>query len=383
MRSKWTGICALQAVFFCVPCMAASASGQSDVFKGTIGQAAVVMSLDADDAQGVYFYDKYKHDITLHGSVKGHEYLLAEGVDDDANSTGNRMDLHRDGNRLAGTYTTAKGKTLPVTLTLVAPGSVPEPRPDLKLEATEADRLNTGGDYNRLRLTGMQLTPQKQETIGGHYTVQWYLEPRSGERLFRLVAGWPQLVMAAINTQLEAWQFGSAAAKLACAGDGATPDDITVTLANDRFLSIQSASSWDCEGAAHPDAGVAGTTFDTRTGKQLAIEGMWWLGKGAKPQEGSDAFYAYRREVFVPAVVRVLTQLHPREMRKPADDDACDYSDPDVWNIDSYWLTDKGLQLQPSFSHVQESCEDADWAVIPYSLLQKANPALFGKDAPR
>jgi hypothetical protein len=382
MRLKGIAICVLLASFFYVPSAAIAATDpdQPDVFKGTVGQAAVVMSLYPDGSQGTYFYEKYKHDILVHGSLKGHDYQLAEGLDDGMDSTSNRMALHRDGTRLTGTYTTAKGKTLPVTLVLVPPGSVPEPRPDLKLETDEQGRLAAGGDYNRLRLTGMQLTAQKRETIDGRYTVQWYLEPRSGERLFRLVAGWPPAAMVIINAQLEARQFHNALADLACAGDGASPEQITFEQVNDRFLSVQTASQWDCEGAAHPDSGVDGTTFDTRTGQALTLEDMWWLGKGAKPKEDSDAWITYRREVFAPAVARLLTQLHPKEMSKPTDDDACDYSNPEVWDIVSYWLTDQGLQLQPSFSHVQQSCEsDADWAVIPYAVLEKADPALFAK----
>jgi hypothetical protein len=384
MRSKWTAITMLLAICFSMKNrpVAAADSPAPDVFKGTIGQTAVVMSLYADGSQGSYFYEKYKHDILLHGTAKGADYQLAEGLDDDPDRTGNRMVLHRSGTQLTGTYTTAKGKVLPVTLVLVPPGSVPEPRPDLKLEADERGSVTATGDYNRLRLTGMQLTPQKQETVGGHYTVQWYLEPRSGERLFRLVAGWPQAAMTAINTKLEARQFQSALSELACAGDGASPDRITFELVNDRFLSMQSASEWDCEGAAHPGSGVEGATFDTRTGQLLTLDDLWWLGKGAKPKEDSDAFFTYRREVFAPAVVQLLTRLHPQEMRKPASDDDCDYSDSEVWDIPSYWLTDQGLQLQPSFSHVQQVCEsDADWAVIPYNVLEKANPALFGSSA--
>jgi len=377
-RFKWTAICAMQAALLAVSSLAAAANAteQADVFKGTIGQAAVVMSLDASDAQGVYFYEKYKHDINVRGRVKDHAYVLKEGVYDELDN-GNRILLHRDGTHLTGTYTTAKGKALSVALTLVPPGSVPEPRPELNLEADEGDRLNAGGDYHRLRLTGMQLLPQKPQTVGGRYTIQWYLEPHSGERLFRLVKGWPQPVMDTINVKLEASQFLAAAADLACAGDGATPTDIRLELVNDRFLSFQGASSWSCEGAAHPGAGVAGTTFDTRTGKQLTLEDLWWLGKGQKPKHDSDAFYDYRREVFGPAVVHLLTQRHPQDMREPANSDDCDYGDPGVWEIVQYWLTDKGLQLQPSFGHAQQDCEGVDWAVIPYKVLKKANPALF------
>ena len=76
---------------------------------------------------------------------------------------------------------------------MVPPGSVPEPRPDLKLETNEGDRLSTGGDYNRLRLT-------ETGDYRRHYTIRRYLEPPSRERMFRLEAGGPATVMASINT---------------------------------------------------------------------------------------------------------------------------------------------------------------------------------------
>ncbi|GLQ98823.1 hypothetical protein [Dyella mobilis] len=381
MRLKWTVIGMLLALCLFAQSLAfADDDAKPDVFKGTIGQAAVVMSLYAEASWGNYFYEKYKRDIVLRGSVKGHDYQLFEGLDDDGDRTANQMQLHRDGTHLTGTYTSAKGKTLPVVLELVPSGSVPEPRPDLKLEADDAGKLLAGGDYNRLRLAGLQLAPQKKETFDGGYTIQWYLEPRSGERLFRLVAGWPQAAMTAINTQLEAEQFNNALASLGCAGMGQTPSEVTLERVDSQFLSAMISASWSCEGAAHPNAGVYGITFDTRTGQELSLNDLWWLGKGAKPKKDSDADMDYQDKVFAPTVVHLLTQWHPKEMSKPTDEDACDYSDPQVWNLVTYWLTDDGLELYPSFNHAQEGCQsDTDWAVIPYGVLEKANPALYGK----
>ena len=37
----------------------------------------------------------------------------------------------------------------------------------------------------------------------------------------------------------------------------------------------------------------------------------------------------------------------------------------------------KWTAICASFGHVQQDCEGVDWAVIPYKVLKKANPALF------
>jgi len=161
---------------------------------------------------------RYKRDIILRGTVKGNNCRLTEGLDDNVNRTDYRTALHRDGTHLTGIYTTAQGRTLPMALEIVPSGSVPEPHPDLIFETNEGDRRRLPPPAP----DGISLVSQKQEIIGDHYTIRWYLEPHSGERMFRLVAGWPATVMAGINTQLETLQFDNAAADLACAGEGST-----------------------------------------------------------------------------------------------------------------------------------------------------------------
>ena len=348
---------------------AGSLPAEDLVLKGTVGKFPVVMTLTTDEGGvgGSYFYQKHKQDIHLRGELKAGGYQLIAGGFGVPESTLDKFSLHRDGDSVTGSYAGADGKTLPVALQRVPPGTVQDPRPDLKLA------FGINPDYEKLRLAGMQVVTGKRETVHGQYEIQWYVEPLSKERMFQLLRGYPTAVMDSINRQLAKNQYRAGLADLSCAGDGAEPSVITIRLMNDRFVSYSTYSTWDCDGAAHPDEATEGASFDARTGKALTLDDVWWRGKGPKPAEDSDAWFKYRREVFAPAVVKQFAQWYPEQMQEGSS-----YADPDIWNMPAWYLTDRGLYLVPAFSHIDSGLgENLDWPVVPYRVLRKANPVLF------
>lgn len=344
------------------------AEDTDQVLRGMAGRYPIVMQIWAQDggnAGGSYFYTRFKQDIDVRGQAAGGDVSVT------SDGTGDRFVLRRDGAGYKGTLTTAKGTELPVRLSPVAKGSVPDPAPDLNLPEMD--------DYERLRLTGLTFVPGKTETIGSR-TIQWYDEPLSKLSMFRVVSGYPAGAMAAINRVLAREQVVQVGYYLNCAGwngdSGFDASRVSSRFLDDRFVSYAWSGSWFCMGAAHPDIGTAGTTIDARTGKVLALEDILWFGSGAKPAPRTDAWYTYRSDVFAPAAVSLLTTLYPDDM-KPTDE-VCNFADPSIWSFGPWYFTEQGLHLGAYFARVARACDNPDWPVVPWTELKALNPALFG-----
>lgn len=371
MRSK-----AAVAVCVLVAALSGPLHAKDRVLRGSIGPYPVVMELDAegDDAFGTYFYDKYRQDIPLRGKSTEARIELSSAAYEDDEAKADHFVLVVAGDGYKGRFAHGKDKPLQVELHAVAPGSVPDPRPDLGFKQPLSE-------YERLRLAGLRFVPGKQETIGGRYRIQWLVEPLSGIAMFHVVAGYPDAAMAAINRVVDRDFYGNLSQHFGCAnGEGGSGDESTEVSSHyldARFVSYAVSSSWSCYGAAHPDFGVGGTTIDARTGRELALEDVYWLGQGAKPAEESDAWYSYRSDVFGPAVVALFQRLYPDRM-KPDGEDDCDYTDPSVWAFAPWYLTDRGLYLGAYFARVARACDNPEWSLVPYGELGKTDPAMFG-----
>jgi len=333
-------------------------------YQGVAGAARIVVTLSESDgeAYGTYFYESTRRDIDLRGAWRGPTLQLTSEI------TGDKLSLSRTGAGLTGQLTTAKGRRVAVNLQpAAAPTALPADAPsgDLSL-------------YERLRLSGLTLVRQEAASAGGR-TIRWYREPKSGIRLFRLEAGYGAPAMAAMNRALAREQWAEVSAALGCtASDGQPGAELSEADApwlGAAYVSYVWRSSWDCAGAAHPDFGQTGHTFDARTGGELRLEDLLPTGGKPAPPQDSDAWYAYRSDVLAPAIVTLLTRHHPQEMAKPKTEDDCDYSDPEVWDFPSWGVSEKGLWLGAVFPRVMRACDSPDWAVIPWRALPATSPA--------
>ncbi|GAA0697435.1 hypothetical protein ISN75_12445 [Dyella marensis] len=355
---------------------AATLHAESRLLRGTVGKYPIVMQLDESDGtvSGTYFYEKFKQDIPLRGEPARQGYKLSSAAYDTDEAKSDHFLLTKAGDGFKGSFSAGKGASLPVELHDVAAGSVHEPRPDLKFERALSD-------YEKLRLADLRFVPGKKETVGGKYQIQWFSEPLSKLAMFHVVGGYPEAAMAAINRTIDTGFYGGLQGYFGCAngegGSGQESAEVSSHYLTERFVSYAVSSSWSCYGAAHPDFGISGTTIDAATGKELALEDVYWLGSGSKPAERSDAWYQYREKVYAPAVVKLFQKLYPDAMKSDGDD-GCDYTDPGVWDFGPWYLTDKGLYVGAYFARVARNCDNPDWSVIPYSVLKKNNPALFG-----
>lgn len=337
----------------------ARAEDGTTVYSGTFGKSDVVVELKAsgEDVWGRYFYRRHRFDIPLSGAWKDGQLLLQ------APNTDGTLTLRKDGKGLSGELVTRTKKRLAATLKPVEANIVPV-LPNLEL-------------YDALQLDGLKLQRGKAFRQDGR-DLRTYREPVSGMSLFRIESGYPVDALGRLNANLERQHWAEVSAWFSCTGfDGGTGMDISevraIWLSGD-FVSYAWNSSWSCAGAAHPDFGVQGHTYDVRTGRELDLDDVLHFGDAPVPAPDSDAFYTYRSDVFGPAIVKLMRRLHPGEMpaegaRPSEDSDECDYGDPDVWDFPSWYLTKDGLYLSAIFPRVNRACDSPDWSVIPWSAI--------------
>lgn len=339
------GLAALVLALAALPALAAGT-----VWRGTVGASRVVVELPAegDALDGRYFYERHRRDIALEGRREGTTLRLHE-ESGDWTLDASRRDV------LAGEWAGGE-RRLPVRLERYA-GTVGDERASLAKDDA----------YGYLRIAALKLAPGRLQTVGA-YRLQWYAEPATGVALFRVVDGFDAATRDRLNRVLAKRQWSEIAAAAECRAMENGDYEVTTTLRriSPSILSVSLFASYNC-GGAHPDFGDSALNVDPRSGRELELEDVLWLGRGTPPRiDGptGSAFFAYREKVLAPWLLRAMTRRHPAAM--DAGEDECDYADPEVWEFPSWYATDAGLYLGPSFARAARACEYPDWSVLPW-----------------
>jgi hypothetical protein len=368
----------ISSLVFCFFLFLITTAQTTTLFKGTIGTYPVVLQLTTYDtsASATYFYENQKKNIELNGSIQKDGTIIVacyDNYDEQLENKSERLELKLQNNRCIGRWKTAN-KTLPVNLSIIALNKLKTPID--RYVSIQEIKKETPIDY--LRMAGLRFI--KDSTIKEKdYWLDWYHEKYSGIHLFRLRKQKMTNALAKVNEELEAIQLLQSNYSLTCTScyRGTEFDQhIDEVFLDSNFLSINLFTSYDC-GGAHPDFGSSGYTFNLNTGTSLELDDLLWFGKNEIPKKDSDEWYDYRSSVFAPALVTLLSQLYPNEMQKPSGEEACDYSDPEVWNFINWYFTDKGLYVGGYFSRAARVCDEPEWSIIPYNVVRKyMNPSL-------
>ncbi|MFJ2486958.1 hypothetical protein [Pseudomonas sp. NPDC087639] len=363
----------------------AHAEDGRQVFTGTLGKTPIVVELNTEqpgEVTGRYFYEKYHRDLPLSGALQGNTLTLTEGNnrygDDKPLPT---LKLQETGNGWQGEWQSPKGKKLQVNLT------------EAKLPALPANAvpviasLPNGEAYEYLRLQGLKLKPTKKENFMG-YTLQWWTEPETKISLFSVESGLPKDDQQRVNQQLLGRLWLEVISYHGCQLQGGENVEFMQQaepkMISPAVVSLNISTSYYC-GGAHPDFGDSPLNIDVKTGHPLSLEDVLWVGEGKpllhaerdslgdKPlsEAESDARYQYESKELVPWIIKQLTALYPTEMKKPTQEDDCDFTDESIWGSSPWYFTEKGLYLGAYFARVQRSCDRPDWSVLPYSLVKQ------------
>ncbi|MGZ9669586.1 hypothetical protein ACXX9E_26625 [Pseudomonas sp. GNP014] len=355
------------------------------VFTGTLGKMPIVLELNTtqqDEVTGRYFYEKYHRDLELSGSLQDSTLNLVEGNnrygDDKPLPT---LKLEETANGWQGEWQSPQGKKLPVKL---AEAKLPAPT-SATLPFVAA--LPNDEPYEYLRLQGLKLKPAKKENFMG-YELQWWTEPETKISLFSVESGLSKDDQQRINQQLLGRLWNEVISYHSCQLRGGENVEFMQQaepkMISPAVVSLNISTSYYC-GGAHPDFGDSPLNIDVKTGHPLSLEDVLWVGEGKpllhaerdslgdKPlsEAESDARYRYVSKELVPWIIQQFTALYPTEMKKPAQDDDCDFTDESIWGTTPWYFTDKGLYLGAYFARVQRSCDRPDWSILPYSVVKQ------------
>lgn len=355
------------------------------VFTGTLGKMPIVLELNTtqqDEVTGRYFYEKYHRDLELSGSLQDSTLNLVEGNnrygDDKPLPT---LKLEETANGWQGEWQSPQGKKLPVKL---AEAKLPAPT-SATLPFVAA--LPNDEPYEYLRLQGLKLKPAKKENFMG-YDLQWWTEPETKISLFSVESGLSKDDQQRVNQQLLGRLWNEVISYHSCQLRGGENVEFMQQaepkMISPAVVSLNISTSYYC-GGAHPDFGDSPLNIDVKTGHPLSLEDVLWVGEGKpllhaerdslgdKPlsEAESDARYRYVSKELVPWVIQQFTALYPTEMKKPAQDDDCDFTDESIWGTTPWYFTDKGLYLGAYFARVQRSCDRPDWSILPYSIVKQ------------
>jgi hypothetical protein len=355
------------------------------VFTGTLGKMPIVVELNTqqqDEVTGRYFYEKYHRDLELSGSLQESTLTLVEGNnrygDDKPLPT---LKLEETANGWQGEWQSPQGKKLAVQL---AEAKLPAPTANL---VPFVAALPKSDPYEYLRVQGLKLKPLKKQDFMG-YTLQWWTEPESKISLFSVESGLPKDDLQRVNQQLLGRLWSEVVSYHSCQMMGGENvefmQQVEPKWISPAVVSLNISTSYYC-GGAHPDFGDSPLNIDVSTGHPLSMEDVLWVGEG-KPllhaerdslgdqplnESESAARSTYQREVLVPWLIKQFTALYPENMKKPTQDDDCDFTDESIWGYSSWHFTAKGLYIGPYFARVQRACDAPDWSILPYSVVKQ------------
>jgi hypothetical protein len=346
---------------------------QAQVWQGTLGRSSIVVKLDsaADQLNGEYFYRRHRLGITLSGTRAANGSLtLEEWTMGDDGPPVWRFSAGK-GDTLTGEWI-SDGKRLPIRLRRTSAATLP------KTDDPALAELRAKDAYRFLQLQGMPLEAGKLQTIGA-YRLQWWREPKSDIELFRVISGYPQAQLPAINLALARRQWQEVQSYLDCRSSPLSDYRTTTTLRyiGKNALSVSLYADFYC-GGAQPELGDAPINLDPRTGRELTLEDVLWLGKGAPPLYGdsdNQAWFDYRSDVLGPWLAEKMRRRYPGKFAGTTDE-YCSYEMEGVWNFPAWYVTGKGIYLGVHFPREMRACDNPEWSILPWSVVDKHRGAV-------
>lgn len=367
----------------CAPWLYAATDVQ--VHTGTLGKMPVVVELnvDGDEVTGRYFYRKHLLDLPLEGRLEDGRLHLHEGYERRGDERPALILNAAPDGGWRGEWRSPQGRPFAVRLVPAQLEALPAGADDYWVQLHEQAPY----EFIRLLASAERQTLREEAVMGRR--LQWRRDEVSGIELFEVLDGYSPAQLERINRRLRErfWQELISFHQCQLGGSGLGSDfeqSVTPRLFGAQVVSLSIFTSHFC-GGAHPDFGDAPLTIDIASGAELVLEDLLWTGEG-KPfryryedershPERNDVDFStysrYRREHLAPWLVEQFTRLYPEQMQAPADDEDCAYADPGIWHFPSWYLTEEGLYLGPSFARVARACEYPEWSLLPYEVIRQ------------
>lgn len=344
----------------------------SILLEGTIGKTSIVMelSINGTEISGNYYYKQFKKTIPLEG-----KYIDAQTIELIYEHWNNKetfilKNLSTDQQfQYTGTWKNEPSSD----------DQIPTPLPlTVRLKEVNVNTFSIKNDfvtythlskYDYSRLADISFIQDSIQVINNEFTITWLRDTQIGFSSFRINKNIKLNRIDSINTFLEQLHFSEILSNLDCLGSEYS-SSLDHVFIKGHVLSFDLSVSYEC-GGAHPDYGIEGFTFNMETGNQLILTDFLYFGKTETDYEKGES-YKLGSEIMGPNIVKLLTKIYPKEMKKPsAEDDVCDYSASDVWDYTPWYLTKDGLYLYPYFYRAARCCDGAEFSIIPYKTLTK------------
>jgi hypothetical protein len=348
------------------------------LLEGKIGIHPIIMKVDeslnfwnGNNIVISYYYKQDKHDIELYGHSTGLVKYVFEK--EQWNSKINKDEiaekfvLERLPDKTWKGKWINKSKELPVSLYPI----------DTLIDSfiglpyfeyhDNVDRMYSGIRLNDLQFVNDSITRM------GKFQLQWNHEIHSKIVSFAVVSGANEIALKRINSSLRKKQYSYIDDLYSCTSADTYNGEYSYRLISyfitDNFLSIK-GSLFNICGGAHPNFGEENIIVNMKTGEEIKdLDALFWF-TGKRPvDEKADGYYDYAKER-AKFIVGILTKLYPEQMTKQKSKNDCDYSNSEVWNFPSWYLSPKGLYVGASFAMVARVCDTPNFSYIPYDILR-------------
>lgn len=352
-----------------LPCILASAlcalaalspSAATLNLMGTVGDAPIVMTLDVEESgkvSGSYFFRKAHRSIALSGARSGDDTLSLCGLWS-VNKACDDLQLQATSSgQLRGKWLSNDGASQTVALAPLDLQAFVRPSTELAPPTGEDDA------YDWALLADLALQKDKEERVQGR-RLQWWLEPISGVRLFRVEEGYPSATLDAINKILAARHWEAIAAALNCGAINKPGEHYNVSLtATPRLLgatlfSVDIFERSEC-GGSHANVGSRPVNLDLSNGQVLTLPALLGLhNDGAAEQETSGD------SELAKWLVMTLTALYPKQMAE----DQGFFAKEALWENAFWYATSKGIYVGPTYPENSSGPLPA-WSILPWSPI--------------
>lgn len=218
--------------------------------------------------------------------------------------------------------------------------------------------------YERFRLSSVHFTPTNTTKLNKQLSCNWVKDAPSGISFFRLQHHLKNVNTDSINAALETihltylqqyYTYNATRSNMQVA--------TTILYHNNALISFNTTATTTSK-QQPTQTNRQLLTLNINNGLQVNLEDIIWCDSAANQLDASNLFsvYKYRKNVFAPAIFKLLQQRYPSQMQSSQ----CNINQVASWALPDWCLTNKGLAL--GFRN-EENCEVFSWAILPYSSL--------------
>lgn len=218
--------------------------------------------------------------------------------------------------------------------------------------------------YERNRLANVHFTPTNTTKLSKQLSCQWMIDKPSGIAFFRLQHHDKKIATDSINAALETIQLTYLQQYYTYNATRTNMQVATTILYHNNALISFNTTATTTSKQQPTQTNRQLLTLHINNGLQVNLEDIVWCDSATNQLDATNLFsvYKYRKNIFAPAIFKLLQQRYPTQMQSSQ----CNINQVASWALPDWCLTNKGLAF--GFRN-EEGCEVFSWSILPYSSL--------------